>query len=46
MAFYTIGIRVNRICCNNKLVNLSVYDIGDSRTSVSLCANHVTKNIF
>ena len=40
------GIQVNRICCNNKPVNLTVYNVGDSKSSVLLCANHSKQKYF
>ena len=46
MASQATGIPVNRICCNNNPVNLFVYDIGDSRTCVLLCSNHVNQKYF
>ena len=46
MATQTTGIDVSRICCNNKPINLTVYDIGDSKSSVLLCTNHATQKYF
>jgi hypothetical protein len=46
MTSQATGIPVNRICCNNNPVNLLVYDIGDSRTCVLLCSNHVKQKYF
>ena len=46
MAPQATGILVNCICCNNDPVNLFVYDIGDSRTCVLLCSNHVKQKYF
>ena len=40
------GIQVNRICCNNKPVNLTVYNVGDSKSSVLLCVNHSKQKYF
>jgi len=34
MATQVTGVDVNRICCNNKPINLTVYNIGDSKSSV------------
>tara|TARA_B110000438_G_scaffold142819_1_gene137706 strand:- start:119 stop:319 length:201 start_codon:yes stop_codon:yes gene_type:complete len=39
-------INVNRKCCNNKPINLTVYDIGDSRTSELFCASHMNQKYF
>jgi len=46
MASQTTGIDVSRICCNNKPLNLTVYNVGDSRSSVLLCASHVKEKYF
>ena len=40
------GIEVSRICCNNKPVNLTIYNVGDSKSSVLLCASHVKQKYF
>ena len=46
MATQTTGIDVSRICCGNKPVNLTVYDVGDSKSSVLLCTSHSTQKYF
>ena len=46
MAMQVTGLDVNRICCNNKPINLTVYNVGDSKSSVLLCANHVKQKSF
>ena len=46
MATQATGIDVSRICCGNKPVNLTVYDVGDSKSSVLLCTSHSTQKYF
>ena len=46
MATQATGIDVSRICCGNKPVNLTVYDVGDSKSSVLLCTSHATQKYF
>ena len=46
MATNATGIGVNRICCNNKPINLTLYNIGDSKSSVLLCASHSKQKYF
>ena len=46
MATRETGINVRRICCGNKPVNLTVYDVGDSKSSVLLCTSHATQKYF
>ena len=46
MATRETGINVSRICCGNKPVNLTVYDVGDSKSSVLLCTSHATQKYF
>ena len=46
MAKQVTGIDVSRICCHNKPVNLTIYNVGDSKSSVLLCANHVKQKYF
>ncbi|MDB2446248.1 hypothetical protein N9W45_04000 [Nitrosopumilus sp.] len=46
MATQVTGFDVNRICCNNKPINLTVYNVGDSKSSVLLCATHVKQKYF
>ena len=46
MATQATGIDVSRICCNNKPINLTVYDVGDSKSSVLLCTSHATQKYF
>ena len=46
MASQETGLDVSRICCNNKPVNLTVYHVGDSKSSVLLCASHVKEKYF
>ena len=46
MATQATGINVNRICCNNKPINLTLYNIGDSKSSVLLCASHSKQKYF
>ena len=46
MASNATGIEVNRICCNNKPINLTLYNIGDSKSSVLLCASHSKQKYF
>ena len=46
MATNATGIEVNRICCNNKPINLTLYNIGDSKSSVLLCASHSKQKYF
>jgi hypothetical protein len=46
MAKQVTGVDVSRICCNNKPINLTVYNVGDSKSSVLLCANHVNQKYF
>ena len=46
MAMEITGLDVNRICCNNKPINLTVYYVGDSKSSVLLCANHAKQKYF
>mgnify|MGYP003388800533 CR=1 FL=1 len=46
MATRETGIDVSRICCGNKPFNLTVYDVGDSKSSVLLCTIHATQKYF
>ena len=46
MATNATGIEVNRICCNNKPINLTLYNVGDSKSSVLLCASHSKQKYF
>ena len=46
MAKKVTGIDVNRICCKNKPINLTVYNVGDSKSAVLLCASHSTQKYF
>ena len=46
MATRETGIDVSRICCGNKPVNLTVYDVGDSKSSVLLCTSHSKQKYF
>ena len=46
MAKQVTGIEVNRICCNNKPINLTVYNVGDSISSVLLCSTHAKQKYF
>jgi hypothetical protein len=41
-----IGIEVNQICCNDKPINLTVYHVGNSKSSVLLCNNHAKQKYF
>ena len=46
MATQVTGLDVNCICCHNKPINLTVYHVGDSKSSMLLCANHVKQKYF
>lgn len=46
MAIQETGIAVSRICCNEKPINLTVYHVGDSKSSVLLCNKHVKQKYF
>ena len=46
MATQVTGVDVNRICCNNKPINLTVYNVGDSKSSVLLCTSHSKQKYF
>jgi hypothetical protein len=46
MAKQVTGIEVSRICCNNKPINLTVYNVGDSKSSVLLCTSHSKQKYF
>ena len=46
MELQVTGIDVSRICCNNKPLNLTVYTVGASKSSVLLCASHVKEKYF
>ena len=46
MATQATGINVSHICCNNKPINLTVYDVGDSKSSVLLCTSHARQKYF
>jgi hypothetical protein len=46
MAIQETGITVSRICCNEKPINLTVYHVGDSKSSVLLCNKHVKQKYF
>ena len=46
MATQVTGFDVNRICCNNKPINLTVYNVGDSKSSVLLCTSHSKQKYF
>jgi len=46
MAIRETGITVSRICCNEKPINLTVYHVGDSKSSVLLCNKHVKQKYF
>jgi hypothetical protein len=46
MATQATGINVNRICCNNKPINLTVYNVGDSKSAVLLCTSHSNQKYF
>ena len=46
MAMQITGLDVNRICCNNKPINLTVYNVGDSKSSVLLCTSHSKQKYF
>tara|TARA_B110000438_G_scaffold209167_1_gene201021 strand:- start:977 stop:1294 length:318 start_codon:yes stop_codon:yes gene_type:complete len=46
MATNATGINVGRICCNNKPINLTVYNVGDSTSSVLLCSTHAKQKYF
>jgi hypothetical protein len=41
-----IGIEVSQICCNDKPINLTVYHVGNSKSSVLLCNNHAKQKYF
>ena len=46
MATRHTGIKVDRICCINKPVNLTTYHVGDSKSSVLLCSYHSKQKYF
>ena len=46
MATQVTGIEVSHICCNNKPINLTVYNVGDSKSSVLLCTKHTKQKYF
>ena len=46
MATQTTEIDVSRICCSNKFLNLTVYDVRYSKSSVLLCTSHTTQKYF
>ena len=46
MATQVTGIEVSHICCNNKPINLTVYNVGDSTSSVLLCTKHTKQKYF
>jgi hypothetical protein len=46
MAKQVTGIEVSRICCNEKPVNLTIYNVGNSKSSVLLCTNHIKQKYF
>ena len=46
MATQVTGIEVSHICCNNKPINLTVYNVGDSKSSVLLCTSHSKQKYF
>jgi len=46
MATQTTGIKVNHMCCNKKPINLTMYNVGDSKSSVLLCASHSKQKYF
>ena len=39
-------IDVSSMRCNNKLLNLTVYDIGDSKSSILFCTDHIVEKYF
>jgi hypothetical protein len=46
MAKQLTGIDVSRICCHKKPINLTIYNIGNSKSSVLLCSIHVNQKYF
>ena len=46
MATQVTGIEVSHICCNNKPINLTVYNVGNSKSSVLLCTKHTKQKYF
>ncbi|MEO2201055.1 MAG: hypothetical protein ABGW48_07855 [Nitrosopumilus sp.] len=46
MATRETGIKVDRICCINKPVNLTIFHVGDSKSSVLLCNYHSKQKYF
>ena len=46
MASQRTVIDVSRICCNHKLLKLTRYNIGDSKSSVLICTSHVIEQCF
>ena len=46
MATKATGINVEHICCNNKPINVTVYNVGNSTSSVLLCATHAQQKYF
>ena len=46
MAIQETGIVVSRICCSEKPINLTVYHVGDSKSSVLLCNKHAQQKYF
>ena len=35
-------INISRICCGNKVINLTMHDIGDLKSSMLFCTSHTT----
>ena len=46
MASHQTGIKVDRICCINKPINVTVFHVGDSKSSVLLCNYHSKQKYF
>jgi len=46
MATQETGIKVDRICCIRKPINLTMFHVGDSKSSVLLCKYHSKQKYF
>jgi len=46
MAIQETGIEVSQICCSEKPINITVYHVGDSKSSVLLCNKHAKQKYF
>jgi len=46
MASQQTGINVDKVCCINKPINLTVFHVGDSKSSVLLCNYHSKQKYF